>query len=246
MKKKEPIVVYWSPAWNDENNQNWNFFYKDPEQLYKNLHKKRYAEKIKKNNTMLSCPVVSKKFKQTYVLLNPIKSHIVIDKNMNISYPSLPSVGGSVLRTPSFENNILLRYFLNWIFFTEEENLEINFLPPYFHKPQHLNYGAIVPGSFNIGKWFRQYNTEFNLWDDINEIIVNEDEPLMYVEFITDRPIVLKRFINTDKIHELSNACADVSKTMGVFQSLEKRYNTFIASRSKDIVLKEIKRNLID
>lgn len=244
--EKEQIKVYWSPIWDDPSGTNWNLLYQEPEQLYKHFNKNRATNKESNGGSnMLSCPAVSNKFKQTYMFTNPTESHLYIDDNMNVSYLSETSIGGKIQRSPSLKDNLMLRYFLGWAFFTEEDSLEINITSPYFHKPQYLNYGAIIPGSFDIGKWFRPFNSEFNLWNDINEFKVEENEPLFYVEFMTDRPIVLQRFINTDSIHKLAFAGADISNTMGRFKPLVKRYEQFAASRNKELILKEIKNNLI-
>jgi hypothetical protein len=246
MKDKEPIVIYWSPIWDDPSGTNWNLLYQEPEQLFKHFNKNRLTNKeANDSSNMLNCPAISNKFKQTYMFLNPTDSHLYIEDDMNISYLSSTSIGGKIQRGSSFKDNIILRYFLGWSFFTEEDSLEMNITAPYFHRPKYLNYGAIIPGSFDIGKWFRPYNAEFNLWNGVNEFKAEEGEPLFYVEFMTDRPIILKRFINTDSIHKLAWASADISNTMGRFKPLVKRYEQFAASRNKELVLKEIKNNLL-
>lgn len=243
---KDPLIVYWSPVWDDQSGTNWNLLYQEPDQLYKNLNQNRADQKENDGSNIMGCPAVGNKFKQTYVFFNPTDSHILVENNMDISYLSPTSIGGIVQRKPSFKNNIMLRYYLSWLFFTEEDSLEISITSPYFHKPRHLNYGSILPGSFDIGKWFRPYNAEFNLWEGISEIAVEENEPLFYIEFMTKRPIILKRFVNTDAIHRLAWAGAEVSTTMGIFKPLQKRYEQFAASRNKEIILKEIKANLLD
>ncbi len=243
---KKEVIVYWSPIWDDPSGTNWNLLYHEPEQLFKHFNKLRISnKKMNENSNMLGCPAISNKFRQTYLFKNSANSHVSIDNNTKVSYLLDTSIGAKIQREPSFDNNIILRYFLGWLFFTEEDSLEINITAPYFHKPKYLNYGSIIPGSFDIGKWFRPYNAEFNLWDGINEFKIDEDEPIFYIEFITDRPIILKRFINTDTINKLAWACADVSNTMGKFQPLKRRYEQFAASRNKEIVLKEIKNNLL-
>ena len=117
----DPIVVYWSPIWDDQSGTNWNLLYHEPEQLYKHLNKNRANQEENDGSSIMGCPAAGNKFKQTYVYFNPTDSHISVDQNMDISYLSPTSIGGIVQRKPSFKNNIMLRYYLSWLFFTEEE-----------------------------------------------------------------------------------------------------------------------------
>ena len=55
---------------------------------------------------------------------------------------------------------------LSYIFFSEED-IEMTMTSPFFSDAPHLQYGSIVPGSFNISKWFRNVNLEFNIWTAI-------------------------------------------------------------------------------
>ena len=51
----------------------------------------------------------------------------------------------------------------------------------------HMQYGAVTPGQFNIGKWFRPIQTEINLWENINTFSINKDEPLAFINFLTSK-----------------------------------------------------------
>ena len=72
---------------------------------------------------------------------------------------------------------------------------------------------------------------------------IEAGEPLGYIEFGTDRKIVLKRFEATDKLHtiggEIIHARAKKWKTLGA------RYELFDRSPMRKIIMKEILENLL-
>jgi len=248
MLKKKPINVYWAPCWTDVPENNWNMLYPDPEQLYKNLSKKRAKETAPTDN-LLQCPAVSNKFRNTYLFTTSVDSNITIENDNAYSiFPDQLKRNGitaKIQRTASFENNKLVVVMLSWIFFTDEDSLDATFTPPYFHQTEIQKYGAPVPGTFNIGKWFRPYVYEVNLWDNVNEFNIKENDPLFYTEFITDRPVKVHRFEMNEKLFALSRATSSASVTMGALRPLSKRYEQFAQSRSKDIILKEINKQIV-
>jgi hypothetical protein len=248
MLNKKPINVYWAPCWIDIPQNNWNLLYPDPEQLYKNLSKKRAKETAPTDN-LLQCPAVNTKFRNTYLFTTSVDSQITID-NDNV-YSVFPDqlkrngIAAKIQRTPSFKNNKLVVVMLSWIFFTDEESLDATFTPPYFHQTEIQKYGAPIPGTFDIGKWFRSYTYEVNLWDNVNQLNIKENDPLFYAEFITDRSVNIQRFEMNEKLFALANAGGNSSVYLGALKPLSKRYEQFAQSRNKDIIIKEIKKQIV-
>ena len=93
-----------------------------------------------------------------------------------------------------------------------------------FHPAKHTNYGTAVPGDMNIGSWFRPYPLEMQLWGNSGEIKFQENEPLFYVEFDTDKDIILKRFNFNQNLHNYAKHCTTFYNQE---YSLIKRYNQF-------------------
>lgn len=246
MASLEPIIVYWAPYYvpspADTESFNWNLLYSDPVQLYKDLNAKRELSTPIENN-MLSCPAVSGRYRNTYVFKNTLKTHYMFKNNepvpQNNNYINM-----SIIRNPSIKDNMMVKLHLSWIFLTEEDSLIAHLNPPYFSNAKHAKYGAICSGGFDIGKWFRPMATEFNLWTNVKEFCLEDEEPIMYVEFISDRPVVLKRFNMSPELHSFAKANVNSVKLMGAWLPLKKRYDHFKRSRGKEIVVKEIKNNL--
>jgi hypothetical protein len=243
MAEKEEIV-YWAPFFKRINNHNdpndWNLLYEEPEQLYRLLSKDRNKDE---EITMFNCPAMINYTKNIYVLKNPIATHLEI-KDWEVIQKSETGIGGRVDHLSSYKDSSMFVYVLNWVFFTESDSLMVDISSPFASKAPHMNYGTISPGSYDIGKWFRSFNLEYNLWKGINEFKAEEDEHLAYVRFQTDKKVVLKRFETNDKLTGyLLGTSSSTSWEKNV--PLVKRYERFKNSRMKELVLKEIKRNLV-
>lgn len=240
----EPIVVYWSPYYSkDTSNENWNILYSEPVQLYKELNDRRETSTPAKSN-ILSCPASSTRFKNTYIFKNTLTTHYLFKNGESLSQ-NKNYINMSIVRPPSIKNNLMVALRMNWVFFTDEDSLTMHLNPPYFNKYSYSDYGVLCSGGFDIGKWFRPIALEFNLWDNVKEFKVLDEEPLFYVEFITDRPVILKRFYMSDEVRSFVTASTISVKTMGEWLPLKKRYEQFKRTKSKEIILKEIKSNLI-
>jgi hypothetical protein len=241
----KPITVYWAPAYFLEDiEKNWSYLYPKPQTLFSSL----IVDRTPYNLSYFTCPAVSSKFKHTLVFNFPSKSsYEFIDKNsdfkikpLNENYISIEKIRDSSV---NFGPTLLLS--LHYIFFSEE-SLTANFTPPMFSKPKHTQYGAIVPGEFDIGQWFRPFNAEIQTWENSSELHFEENEPLFYVEFKTNRKIELKRFTMDDQLISLSAASVSSKNILGSFRSLNQKYNDFKNIGMREKVLTQIKKNLID
>ena len=78
------------------------------------------------------------------------------------------------------------------------------------------------------------------------EFILEENEPIFYVEILTDKKIKIERFMPNDNILKYSASCVNSTKTLGKLLSLNKRYKQFKESSMHKIILNEIKRNVVE
>jgi hypothetical protein len=234
------IKVYWCPV-SEKSDMDWNILFYDPELLMSNLN-------INKNkptpaSNFFKCPAFINEVKNTFVLKNPISSEYI--KHDNTFIPISPAyVALNFPHDDTLKNNKLVSYKMSWIFFTEEDSLEMSLTSPYFSNSPHLQYGSIVPGRFDIGKWFRNINTEFNIWEDSDRLSIEDKEPIAYVKFHTNKNIDLVRFTMNDRLEGISNTTGR-SSTWMPHQTLIERYKKFKETRTKDVVLREIKKNLL-
>lgn len=239
---KDIVTVYWCPGTIDEKNEiNWSIFYEDPENCYLDL-----SQNLNKNNNknnFFRCPPFKKIMTNTFLIRNPIKSHLVFDQNKTISKLDT-SIYSEVVRPASIINNITFDYHFFHYFFCEED-IDVFKMAPFFHNAPHLQYGAVIPATWNAGSWVRSIRNEFNLWQNINEMVIEEGEPISYYIFNTDKKVILKRFYPTERFLTLAMYCS-YSTNWEPNVPLLKRYQRFKNSKIDKIILKEIKNNLIE
>jgi hypothetical protein len=245
---KDPITVYWAPAINnDPSRPDFGFWYSSPKQLFNTLREKRTD--TKDNASVFSCPAFSELTKSIAVFNSPMSCSYEFDitdiKNPIISATTKNFIGARYVRPPYIEDGPLLHFNLYYIFFATEP-VEALFSSPYFHKPEHSKYGSVIPGKFDIGQWYRPYNFEVQMWNKKGEFHLKEQEPMFYVEFKTDKPIILKQFNNTPELSKISDACVATTDMFGRGQSLLSRYFRFRDTGMKQRTLKLIEENLIE
>jgi len=240
------MIVYWAPVFFDfDNNIDWNMLYYEPKSLYSYHIKNINKENKDKNTNFFYCPPFQNVAQNTFVIENPIHTHITFEQENN-GYKGIVKsknyIETSIVHKPSLKNNLLISYGLQYVFFAEKD-LDMMLTSPYFHQANYLSSCSLIPGKFNINKWFRVINLEFNLWQS-NELNIQKLDPLAYVNFLTDEKIVLKRFEMNKKLHSYCNS-AGSSSTWESFVPLIERYKRFTSTRTNDLVLKEIKKNLL-
>lgn len=240
---KNSITVYYASPDNLQETQDWSILYKEPKSLNSylldNLNKNR--NKDVNNRAYMSCTAFQRMTSNTYVIENPMTSSYTF--NETIESTSKNSLSILIKREPQLNNQILFEYDYPIIFFAEE-SLEIQYTPPYFLNAPHMQYGAVTPGQFNIGKWFRPIQTEINLWENINTFSIKKDEPLAFINFLTDKNINFIKFHMSEDLSKIMNVCS----TGSVWEQnvpLINRYKRFHESQMIEKTLKLIKNNIL-
>lgn len=239
------VDVYWSnaPIINTENPLEKNYFYEEPKSVLRIKSKQRPENKTD-GAKLFNCPAVTNFLKNVYRIDSPLDMHFKYNGDVRspvevLSKEFLPT---HIEHNPSMENETSIVVHYPFIFFSEED-MEIIHSSPYFDKTEYTQYGHVVPGKLNISKWFRPVQVEINLYSD--ELIIKKDEPLLYTTFLTDKNVRLKRFTFNDKLVGIMSSCVS-SSSYSPNKTLEERYERFIKSQSREIVLKEIRNNLVN
>lgn len=243
-KKNEPIKVYWSPT--EVDGLRWSLLYEEPANILKEITPRKNLDV--NYDSYLFCPSYKAIASNTFSLIAPMRSEFVYQENFPgeqpyLEFPGRGGLGGSIDRRPTLNGSPLINVAMNWFFFCEEP-LEMEITPPYLHKTESSQYGAIVPGRVDIGQWFRSMNVEFQLWEDETELKIEAGQPIAYVRFLTDRPVELVRFTMTEKLEELAMACITMPSTFGLLKSLQERYDRFNKTKTGSLVMKNIQENL--
>jgi hypothetical protein len=198
-----------------------------------------------KDNNLLRCPAVTDLGKNLFVLKNPVKTSasFVIEDGKVSSRMESKGAAWTVNRPPSLNNQLLAAYDYSIILYAEED-VEVMVSDPYFSQAQHKSWGTIIPGVYNCGAWFRPINMEFNVWPGITEVSLEQNEPMAYLKFFTDKNVVFERFTMTPELLSQAKACSSA----GYWEPrlpLAKRYERFRRSMRDKFILNKIKNNLL-
>lgn len=242
----DSINIYWAPILNKNGleQSNKNIFYKNPKTLFNSLYEYK-TDAVSDGNTFFSCPVTSSKIKNTYVFNAPCSATYEFEKdkvylkNSETQYV----IDMKILRKPAIQNTNMLFYDAEWIFFSDEDVIA-EFQQPYFHNLSYLKNSSLMAGEFNIGSWFRPFSIELMTWQESGDLQILE-EPLFYVHFKTNKKINLIRFNWSRPLESLKNSCMSHSSIGPIKKSLNFRYKEFKESNTRELVLKEIKKEIV-
>lgn len=244
----DEINVYWATA-NDGYEIDWQLTMPEPYLLRKELFDTRNRSN-KTRNTFLKCPAVTSVINNVFVWQSPKDTKVDLEiKDDQVRLNALEGADNAdifhwtVEHQPTISYNLLVTLKYHIVFFAEED-VDVLFTAPYFSNAPHLQYGAVVPGKFNVGSWFRPYNAEMNLWEKNTHMEFKEGEPIAYFTFLTDKKINLIRFNMSEKAHQFSRANA-TSGTWLPYKTLQQRYQMFKNRKMRTAILREIKNNLV-
>jgi hypothetical protein len=228
------ITVYWASL-EDE----W-LRMKSPEYVYKELIKKTDPTKT----DLKSCPAV-KDYLKNYVSLRSIYDYEFDLDNENNNITS------KMYDQKFFDKHINIRsskaklfsFTQYTIFFTEEKSLELSAgLFPFMEDNNITKNCIIIPGTLDIGKWFRSLEFAFILKG--NKFKIEEGEIYTYLSFNTKEKIIFKQFKPNDILKSYMD---DFDKSRKYrkdkFRELTNYYEML---KNKNKIIKEIKNNLID
>jgi hypothetical protein len=228
-------IIYWAC------NENEWLRAKEPNSIYKD-----FIKNIKDKNTQIElCPSVKDYTKNTF----SIKS--LYDYNFEI-LKDTGQVVSNMYDQKFFDKHVFVRsnidklfsFSQSYTFFTEKKSLKMSAnVFPYLEDNSITKTCIPVPGTFDIGKWFRATEFSFYLRDNLDKFNITQDEVYQYIKFHTDDKIIFKQFMISEKIKKYL-LDVDFSKEYrkATNKSLQEYY--FMLKHKKHII-KEIKSNLI-
>lgn len=247
----EQITLYWAPAHAIGNQYEFSHLYPEPLSLYEELVPLKVDVKDNRDD-YLRCPAVSSFFRRTFVFRSTTNTNIKVIDGQYVSYEVSSEddqrrhqTTVELVHKPTLKNHLLANYMHPVIFFTDAPSLNVCITPPYFSQSTHSKFGVIVPGEFNVAKWFRPMNFEFQLWEGVKELQIPANDPIAYFSCQTDAKIVLRKFHLTPRLNKLSSSLIHVSPHRR-FAKLKDKYSLFERSKIGGGILREIQDNLVD
>jgi hypothetical protein len=223
----------------------WSFLYPKPTTLFKDHFKNKDKEST---NHFFMCPASATKMKKTLVFHSPMSfgyNYDFSDGNQELSASGKQGLLMYPPRDRMLTNGPNFKIGLGYSFFANE-SLEVSFTSPFFHKTKYTESCSTIPGNFDIGNWYRPFGIEIQTWSNKGNIEFIEGEPLFYAEFKTDRPIVIKRYKQTDALIKYSETCMKTPEVFGLGETLIKKYNRFRSVGLREKILYEIEKNVFD
>jgi hypothetical protein len=232
---KKSINVYWA-CLEDE----W-IRAVPPSSVYKNIIKRDSA----KQSGLNKCPAFKDYTENIFGL------HSIYDYNFNVNQES--GVSSTLYDQKFFDTHVNIRsvedkffsFKQRFVFFTEEDSLMISAgIMPFFEENDITKKCISIPGSFDIGKWFRSLEFAFYLKKEYDDFSIKENEIFQYIKFETDSSIVFKQFSIDASLYIQSQAIENSrSNRNGKFRELSNYYSML---KNKKHIIKSIKNNIID
>jgi hypothetical protein len=113
---------------------------------------------------------------------------------------------------------------------------------PYMERNNITKNCIPIPGSYDIGKWFRPVEFAFFMPKDVDTFKVEQGEIFQYVQFHTDEKINLIPFRPSEEVLRLIKETLRTRNNKKFAMHLDYFYKTF---KVKKQVLTEIKENIL-
>ena len=249
--KKDTIKVYWAPFPFSDQEEQWNMAYRPPVPVADNFY-----SNLKSDPMIVKCPVTRESVRNTFSLNSNIKDEVVLDEGVMSSIYSDTSEGEYYLplnskisllrsRPTSYEGMVNITYNLSWLFLASEP-VVMRLGPPVFPVVMPAENSFLAFGKYDAGRWFRAVNLDYHIPIGSKKFLIQENQPLAFMEFETEKNIEFVRFKNTQTIIKLSKEFSDSPRRWGKKMTLEKRYKMAEKSGLINLVMSEIKKNVIE
>jgi len=190
------------------------------------------------------CPSWREYYANTFVVRAPIDFTLYSDGQGNMG---INTELDEPWRSRAFQHltKNLHQLLLPDVFFSDKP-MKIEQIRPVLVGSEVHNHIEMIQGSFDIGRWFRAMAFGFRVKENEQTVIqINRNEPLYFIRFITDKPVVLKRFNMTPKLLDILENVFMVKNSQATFYTkMENYYRLFEERRLRKTILSEIKNNL--
>jgi hypothetical protein len=246
----DTITVYWAPSRFVSETGSWNMLYRAPTSV---------SSRFKKLNTsrgdLSRCPASNDLLKNLYSFDCALEDEfdIPVDflksmeqtEDLDILVPTKSALSMYIPRKSSMEGHANVAYNMGWSLFADEP-LVMRATAPYYPAVTPMSGAILASGEYDIGLWFRAITLDYHVPYTTNSFKVSINDPLIYLDFKTNKKIRFKRFIKTQKIELLEKEFSYSPRYYAANKPLDYRYDMSRNAELPKIVLSEIKKNLVD
>ena len=226
------ITVYWACV-----NPEW-MRVEEPLPLYSEFIKTKSSE-----SEYLRCPAVKEYLHNTFKLPALYECNFKLTEHGILGIPGQKNVDKAITLRSIKDRLVHLEY--TFIFFTEEDSLEVSLFHPYLEDTYFSRNTTVIPGKLDIGKYFRTTDCGFHLSKSTDKLAIKERESFSYLKIHTEEEIELKQFrVNNTLINAIQDVLSIKEHRDSKYRYLSWYYNKFKKSNWKPSILQEIKNNL--
>lgn len=254
MKDSDTITIYWgTPNYNIEE-ESWAMLYKNPESLSSISRKNKSDFPV----GMFACPATNDLLNNVFVFSSNIDDvHSLPVEYLTATHNLVVPPGEDepiatngfirMLRTrpSSIKNHSNLIYNMAWSLFADEP-VFAKFTAPYFPPISPAPGVLLSAGLFDIGQWYRPFPLDYHIPLNVEHFEFKKDDPFFYLEILTNKKIIFKRYIPSKILKALSTEAVTAPFRYGRWKSLKERYLFAKSTGYPEQVLNEIKKNLIE
>ena len=173
------------------------------------------------------CPGYIEYLKNMYEIRSIADITFEIDENrkvFNVIAPQWIKSRIDFRSAPNSDTHILVSLGLFTLFYSDRP-VHIEQLPPFLNMTPRSGNFTVVPGTFDISKWFRPVELAIEIKGGVNRVEIKAGDPLCYVRFCTEdrSTIVLERVSVSHDLDDLTGKCLTI-KHIEPGNTLEQNY----------------------
>lgn len=226
--------IYWS-KYNIFNNSSMQTMEYSPYNIIKEFSKNK---PIREDVNWIGCPATKDFLKNTFAFKNPLDLHMQINSNNTVFWPN-NNLEELISIRQFDEKSIVLDYLMPITLFSKEDIIATMTSP--FLSRINNSMSHLIPGQFNISKWFRPMMPSFMIYDLDIDFSINKGDDIYYIKFNTPKKIELVEFYFTDTLRDIVSNSLELKrfkKNIG----LDTLYDIFNSQKIDKIIMKEIEK----
>lgn len=236
---KKPIRVYYGTLQND----GMDMHLTEPVSAYsliKNNHPKSPTDDHDDHMWKI-CPSISDYYDNVYAITAPERLRLHLEEGRLVSPDLTPENYNRRMNIHSSNANLFgIAY--GWFFAADTDSLIVEQLHPVMSGSDFSHKVDVVQGHLDCAKYYRGLEVAFKLKPTAKDILIQPNDPLFYLKFLTDQKIEFVRFIADRELIDFASSHTGLAtRVKGKRSVLKAHYDLFERSKARKRILKMIK-----
>lgn len=207
----------------------------EPQAVYKDFFSKNNLNKTE----LQMCPAFGDYTKNVFSI-NSIYDYEIEINNGHAFSPNFDQYFFDSHVNTRYTDNKIIHFSQSYAFFTDKDSLEMSIEHPYLSNTFLSQNCTVIPGKFNIAKWYRP--TDMAVILNNNKFVINVGDPLYYIRLHTDEKINFIQYYDSDLLQKFRKSALNSNRYSKRFKKLSNFYSKF---NLRNNILNEIQSNII-